>query len=52
MLDYWLDLILEDITSHIDSMKFKSQLEISVGGQFENGILGCVFLLRSNVLCL
>lgn len=52
VLDYWLDLILEDITSHIVSMKFRLQLEINIGGQFENDILGCVFLLRNNVLCL
>lgn len=52
VLDYWLDLILEDITNHIVSMKFRLQLEINIGGQFENDILGCVFLLRNNVLCL
>lgn len=53
VLDYWLDLILEVITKLTDSMKLKLQLGIKHSGQFQNDyILGCVFLLRSNVLCL
>lgn len=53
MLDYWLDLILEVITNLIDSIKLKLQVRISIGGQFQNDdIIGCVFMLRSNVLCL